>query len=319
MTTHTQIAHRWAQMHSKLSLRGHAMFADGFSIFSYGRHFEIARWTPTLASERARMTQGVPAMCVLLTSEKRSISTSKHTTYVWRAIPSRAWVFALPSSLWGDHKASLAYFETQALDALGRASRARVNAAWYTQQAETLLTSAERYALAFAVKWTRADMTALQARAAKRVAAQAAEARKAAKHRAEAEAARRAREANDFAAWRAGEGQFVPASWRCAPDGSAYLRLHEDELQTSQGASVPLAHAVKAFRFVKLIRERGEGWTANGRSVRVGHFTVDSIDARGNMRAGCHLLTWSEIDRAAALAGVRDAAPADTSEPTLAA
>ena len=84
------------------------------------------------------------------------------------------------------------------------------------------------------------------------------------------------------------------------------MRIRGDTLETSQGASVPLAHAIKVFRFVKLCRERGQAWHRNGKTVRVGHFQVDSIDAAGNFKAGCHDFTWPEVERVARLAGVAD-------------
>lgn len=82
-------------------------------------------------------------------------------------------------------------------------------------------------------------------------------------------------------------------------------------LETSHGADVPLAHAVKAFRFVKLVRERGETWRRNGRTIRVGHYQIDAIDA-GGFTAGCHRINWGEIERLARELGVLDA-PADDS------
>lgn len=97
------------------------------------------------------------------------------------------------------------------------------------------------------------------------------------------------------------------------PDGGALLRIEGDgdsaELVTSHGARVPLAHAIKAFRFVKLIREKGGHWQRNGRTVRVGHYQIDSIDPAG-FNAGCHRINWPEIERVAKLAGVFDC-PAD--------
>jgi hypothetical protein len=90
-------------------------------------------------------------------------------------------------------------------------------------------------------------------------------------------------------------------------DGTPYIRIAGDELLTSWGASVPLAHAVKVFRFVKLCRERGEGWTRNGKVVRVGHFQVDRIEPNGDFTAGCHRFVWAEVERAAMVAGVIEA------------
>lgn len=130
------------------------------------------------------------------------------------------------------------------------------------------------------------------------------------------------------AVWRAGgrAGYGVPRLEDA--EGGALLRAEDvtrDEsgtitgglLVTSWGAQVPLTHALKAFRFLKLCRTMGErdssfdGWRANGRTIRVGHFRVDSVDARGNFRAGCHFITWAECERLARALDVAELAPSD--------
>lgn len=109
--------------------------------------------------------------------------------------------------------------------------------------------------------------------------------------------------ADKIAAWH--NGADVRISFD-AESGGAAIRIKGDQLETSHGASVPLEHAIKAFRFVKLVRQRGEDWTRNGKTIRVGHFQIDRIAANGDFTAGCHKFTWPEIERAAALAGVAD-------------
>lgn len=138
---------------------------------------------------------------------------------------------------------------------------------------------------------------------------------------AEAEAKRLAAlEAEEAAeAWKAGANSHG-AAWRRLSDerGGALLRIEGEgdaaELVTSHGARVPLAEAVAAFRFVKLIRERGEGWQRNGRRVRVGSYQLDSIEPSGDFVAGCHSINWPEIERVAKLAGVFEAEPSDAAE-----
>lgn len=122
-------------------------------------------------------------------------------------------------------------------------------------------------------------------------------------------AERRQRDAATFAEWQAGESVQCPASYHSTPRGGAYVRRRGDYLETSQGASVPWAHAVRVFKFVKLCRERGEAWRTNGRVVRVGHFTVSEITAEGDMRAGCHFFEWAQIEALARAQGVYDAEP----------
>lgn len=94
--------------------------------------------------------------------------------------------------------------------------------------------------------------------------------------------------------------------------GTAVLGITGGTLETSQGATVPLVDAIKVFRFVKLCRDRGQGWKRNGARLPVGGFQVDSIDKSGAFVAGCHSFSWEEIERLASLLGLADIAPLDT-------
>lgn len=307
--SHEQIAHRWAQRNARLSARGYAVFAEGLSIYSWGRHFEIARWVTTTPKK------GSGQCAVMFNAATYSVSTSKHQSIVRRAIPHGVPVFTLPTGCWpgnpGFEARAMEHFETHALALYARASRARSNAPWLAKQADETLDRAAAFAEAFGIRWKRPDATALQARAAKRSKEQAAAAKAAAKRREAAAKAQREADASDFESWLSGAISWVPATFRYAPGGTAYIRRSPDgeELQTSQGASVPWAHAVKAFRFIKLCRDRQEPFKTNGRVVRVGHFTVDYISPDGNMTAGCHRFAWSEIERLAKREGVFDVAP----------
>jgi len=146
------------------------------------------------------------------------------------------------------------------------------------------------------------------------------EAEREARRAAEAERAR-LKEAADLESWLAGDrGVRVYAS---RAGGAAYIRAVDVErnaageivrgtLETSQGADVPLVQAIRAFRFIKLVRDRGTPWHANGAQVRVGHFRVDRITAAGDMRAGCHSFQWQDIETLARDLGVFELAPDDS-------
>lgn len=123
-------------------------------------------------------------------------------------------------------------------------------------------------------------------------------------------AERDAQKAANRIAWLAGENVRVDTF--DAPSGGPALRVYADELQTSWGASVPLAHAIKAFRFVKLCKESGRTFARNGKTIRVGHFQVDKIESTGDFIAGCHSFKWSEIARVAKIAGVFDMSADDS-------
>lgn len=94
--------------------------------------------------------------------------------------------------------------------------------------------------------------------------------------------------------------------------GGALLTVIGQELVTSWGARVPLADAIKVFRFAKLCREGAKAWHANGRRVYCGHYQIDKIMPDGSFKAGCHLINWPEIEAAAILAGVANMAADDS-------
>ncbi len=99
--------------------------------------------------------------------------------------------------------------------------------------------------------------------------------------------------------WVDGEIDYIPNGY-----GPIRLRVKGDELQTSRGARVPLVHAVKCFRVLKRLHDKGQAYERNGHTIHLGHFALDSLDAQGNVKAGCHTVEWAEIARVATLAGV---------------
>lgn len=140
----------------------------------------------------------------------------------------------------------------------------------------------------------------------------------------EERAAALAKAATALAAWREGEGA-LPGGRLSDLEGGALIRatgvkrndsgaITGGRLQTSWGAEVALPEAIKAFRFLKLCREKGRAWAANGHILEVGHFRVDWVDSSGNFEAGCHRINWPEVTALAARLGVADLAPADTTK-----
>lgn len=290
------VCHVWAQQEQR-SARSHNgnVFFEGDTLYSYGRHFPLGRFVANKAGERV----------VLLNSNSYSITTSKHQSWAWGAVYGLGLpVFRVPGCS-ADHAANVQSLAEAAGALALSAKRARPeNRDYRLADAATAFDAARDYARTFGVKFKAAGLDDLAAEV------DAAKKRAAAKVRAELKA-QRAREADDFAAWRRGETSYCPSAYRTDDAGGAYLRIIGDELQTSLHARVPLDHAVRAFRFVKLVRQKGEAWQANGRSVRVGHFVVSKISAKGDITAGCHFIRWPEIERAAREAGVVDDRPSD--------
>lgn len=80
----------------------------------------------------------------------------------------------------------------------------------------------------------------------------------------------------------------------------AYLRIRGDNVETSRGATVPLAHAVRLWRFMKAIKQPWEG--DHNAPVRVGHFTLEYV--KDNVaKIGCHKLHFDDMQALAETIG----------------
>lgn len=274
---------------------------------------------------------------VLINRNSYSVTTSRHQSRMWGALgygreriahtftvdaptPGHNGKVSAPHDYKAFHAHNLADYAARimAADAAAQKARKPEKAAQYATEAARLIDEAQRYAKAFKVRWAWKGADAERKRIER-------EAKKAAKleaaRRAEYAARERARlivdreaDADKFAEWQAGGLFGCPYSYRADDSGSVYMRRFNgadgvDELQTSQGVSVPWAHAVRVFQYIRQVRETGQPFKANGRTIRVGHFHVDSIDEQGNMRAGCHYFTWERIAEVAEREGVFDVAP----------
>lgn len=85
---------------------------------------------------------------------------------------------------------------------------------------------------------------------------------------------------------------------------AVYMRVKGDEIETSLGAVFPVDHAKKAFTVIRMMKEKGETWQRNGKTIHLGHFQIDKIEPNGNVKAGCHYVEWSEIENCAIALGI---------------
>lgn len=304
--TTDQVIHVWAQRTQSYGQNAkRSVYFERDVLFSYGSHWIMAQF--------AENDRGEVAAIINATRYEGGTTTNNHTHSARHAVREGVPKFYVPDAgghLYGgrltpgDIAKALTYYETTAATAAAKARRARK--AWSidyeTARAVSALDEAQAFAQWAGVAWTRPDLGTLVDDAAEAK-------RRAAAREVQLAAAARERDADAFAEWLAGKARYAPTSYAFDASGSVYMRRQGDELQTSRGAAVPWEHALRAFRFIKLCREKGEGFKSNGRKVRVGHFTVDQITAKGDMTAGCHFFTWSQIEALAKREGVLDLAP----------
>jgi len=110
-----EVAHVWAQQTQSEGEGSHFFFVDN-KIYSYGYHFEIARFVDYKGKT-----------CVLFTSRDYSNTTAKHKSMVRNAIPQNTAVFIVPKLELSkeNHKDNIVYMQTQVSDSLNNLVKTR--------------------------------------------------------------------------------------------------------------------------------------------------------------------------------------------------
>ena len=293
-----EIPHLWAhRTQDEARNRQGSLYFTGDTIYSYGSHFPIARHVTNEAGERA----------VLFTTATHSVTTSRHCSAVRSAIPSGIRVFHVPNVCHGrysgsdlsadDHAGNLTHYAKRVERHIIISARARSSYVkeWNHRSAGQLRQQAIDYSVFFGFPTPSIPevppldseaLVAVRKREAKRAAEKAQETKK---RRAEAIA----RQQELITKWKAGEYS-----------GSLYdvlvmLRIDGHEVVTSRGARFPVSHAKRALAFVRKIRESGEAYVRNGHTIHLGPYAIDRIEPDGTVKAGCHVVSWQEIERIA--------------------
>lgn len=277
------VAHLWAHKSQDFARNpGHNFYFRGDTIYSYGSHFPIARHV----TRKGRSA-------VLFTTQSYSVTTAGHISMVAGACRHLT-VFHVADVTGSDCRKQFAQYRAEYMGLVGKYAKARQRKPEHLDALRRLVEEANGYAAFFGLRARLTlpdDLTAMIAEC------QAIDKRE--RERKQREERKREREAQErLQKWVDGQSDYCPS---CGP---IRLRIVGDELQTSRGARVPLAHAVKAFRAIKRLHDKGQTYERNGHTIHLGHFALDAVDSAGNVRAGCHEVAWDEIARVATLAGV---------------
>jgi hypothetical protein len=310
-----EIPHLWAhRTQDEARNRQGNLYFTGDTIYSYGSHFPIARHVTNDAGERV----------VLFTTATYSVTTSSHCSAVRSAIPSGIRVFHVPNVCHGrysgseltadDHASNLGDYAERIEKNVITSARARSSYAkeWNHEHAAGLRDEAIAYCAFFCLPIPKipevpgldsAALTAIRKREAKRAAEKAEQTKR---ERAEA----LVRQQELITRWRAGLYSG------CLYDVPAMLRIDGDVVVTSRGARFPLSHVKRALAFVRKIRESQKAYVRNGHTIHLGPYALDRIESDGTVKAGCHVVSWKEIEQ---IASALDSVPASASaiDPTL--
>ena len=266
---------------------GHNFYFHGDTIYSYGSHFPIARHVENNRGQ-----------AVLFTTRGYSATTAGHKCMVEGACRHLT-VFHVPDVNSTEHRKQFADYSALcgACPPVCQGARAEtVHSGRIARPGARgqRLRRIRRFAGGLSLPDDMGGMIA-ECRAIE----------KKEREREQRQEAKRRREAQErLQKWVDGETDYCPSGYPSRNGEPIRLRIKGEELQTSLAARVPLAHAVKAFRVIKRLHDKGQAYQRNGHTIHLGHFALDAIDTQGNVTAGCHHVSWEEIERVAILAGV---------------
>lgn len=276
-----EIAHLW--FHQAPDASGSNFFFKGPILYSYGFHSPLARLV---------VKPNHPPRLVLIRDSGGSQSTRIHLGLARQAIPGYVRVIEVGfpgAKTVGEHKGNYRRMRSGLLPlglaVIGARSRKQERFSEYLSLVEDMNHYTKEFKLGFRqVPLPDAEGVGgmYQVEAAKVT---------------RALQRKRAVFARELSGWLAGGAQAIRP-----PNRFAHLRIKPGEpetVETSMGATVPLAHVVKAWQIIKRCYRSGVGFEpeGKGRSIHLGYYTVDQVEEGGTIHIGCHSITKAEVLR----------------------
>jgi len=298
--TFDEVAHIFNTQRLEPARCRNGFIEDGI-IYSYGRHFPVAKFHKNKRGE-----------VVLVTDRTYSNTTRDHIGSVLNAVSNREIIRCGDVDIEdkysrGKHKKQLSAFQTEINNLAIFTARARTSFDWKLDRLNSYVANANKYSEHFGLKkkFKSFDESEVAKLLEKNKAVMAKEREK------------------ENKLIKIGK-QLAPkylALWRAdlkIPEEladeyrkySEYIRKEIDSLgqllrlsttspgtvQTSKHADFPLSHGVLALKSILASKEKSQEWVTNGHSIHLGNFVIDKIDPNGDVHAGCHFVTFNEIE-----------------------
>jgi hypothetical protein len=91
--------------------------------------------------------------------------------------------------------------------------------------------------------------------------------------------------------WQAGQNPPQNGFQYCA----TVLRLNADQIQTSRGAQIPVADALKLWPLLLRVKTSGKTLEAGLHNINLGAYRFKSFDG-ATLIVGCHSIGWDQLE-----------------------
>jgi hypothetical protein len=282
-SSNNEAAHIWASR-SQASGRAGNVFFENDIIYSYGRHFPVAKF-------------GDDGVTVLFTNRGYSNSTGKHKSLIRGAIPcDYRVIYCDDPTRSHQHNLDVWARTVERLRADFAAKKLRISRGNIAVEIFKTCESAIEYCLAMQIaapEWCNESNDEMTARDYVYELAKTRDIKK--------EAARIEREklaaidAGDrLAMWQAGQNPPQNGFQYCA----TVLRLNADQIQTSRGAQIPVADALKLWPLLVRVKTSGKTLEAGLHNINLGAYRFNSFDG-ATLIVGCHSIAWDQLEKMA--------------------
>ena len=278
-SSHNEVAHIWASRSQYEGSASRIFFEDGV-IYSYGRHFPVAKF-------------GADGVTVLFTDRGYSSSTNKHKSIIRSAIPcDYRVIYCDDPTRSHDHNLSIWARKVERLRADFAAKTLRISRGNLAVEIFKTCESAIEYCLALKISepdWTNELNDEMTARDYVYELAKAREVKKEA-NRKERERLAGIEASERITLWQNGENVPQNGFSYCA----TLLRIKGDQIQTSKGANIPVADALKLWPLLLRVKQSGKTMEAGLHSINLGPYRFNSFDGQ-TLIVGCHSIAWDQL------------------------
>jgi hypothetical protein len=279
-----QVAHLWASQNKNYG-KGSNFFFEGTTIYSYGRHFPIARFVMNERGNRA----------VLFTKDRRGPATAKHIGYARRAIPYGVPVFCVPDLRMNPSPQEILRARVADFNESVEAAKRSRTSQWKPLEAHAISQEIEELCAFYGLENPLANeetRSLLQKLDEKR------------QSMAEKKAAKAKEEIDKSIKRFFSDDSFCPN--KCLLEIPPLLRrIHRHDgifVQTSHGAEVKYENARRSFMFIYRMWDEGKEWVRDVETHNVGPFELCAIGS-DSVTIGCHKFERKEVERFAAQEG----------------
>jgi hypothetical protein len=273
LSNHSEVAHYWANRTQSEGKSGNMFFDNqGKDLYSYGHHFKICSF--------------VKDNVIFFNSDSYSSSTGKHQSIARSAIPSSCKVFNIVD--FNDHLRNVKSYLEQVQSLQKKAIRARKYKDSYLSQAKQIIIELKDYQELFKVKGlskgTKKHIQHL-INNADNILPEEIEVALREQERKEKQAKERALK-KDILDWKNGIKYHLSSGLQYA-----YLRIKEDVIQTSKGATVSLKTCRVLWQRLKA------GKSIKGIKLDDRYTVIGLIE--NCLKIGCHNIRMSEVNQLA--------------------